>query len=63
MQAGERHAVLGNWTEASASLKRSLEGFKAVCGKKDKRASDVAKMLTVSFMLCCAVMCCAMVTV
>jgi hypothetical protein len=47
-QAGERYAALGDWSEASASLKRSMEGFRTVCGKKDKRASDVAKMLTVS---------------
>ena len=47
-QAGERFGALGDWTKACVCLRKSMEGLEAVCGRKDSRTLDVARLLAVS---------------
>jgi hypothetical protein len=41
------HAMQGDWSKAVSSYRRSLEGFEAVCGKKDKKITEVSRLLKV----------------
>ena len=47
-EVGERCAALGDWTKACISLRKSLDGLDAICGRRDKRALEVARLLAVS---------------
>jgi hypothetical protein len=46
-QSGQMHAMQGDWSKAVSSYRRSLEGFEAVCGKKDKKIAEVSRLLKV----------------
>jgi hypothetical protein len=46
-QSGQMHAMQGDWSKTVSSYRRSLEGFEAVCGKKDKRITEVSRLLKV----------------
>ena len=42
------HAMQGDWSRTVSSYRRSLEGFEAVCSKKDKRITEVSRLLKAS---------------
>ena len=48
LQIGQRHALRGDWLKTITSYKKSLEGFEAVYGRKDKRVMEVSRLLKVS---------------
>ena len=47
-QSGQLHAMQGDWSRAVTSYRRSLDGFEAACGKKDKRITEVMRLLQVT---------------